>query len=184
VYLGFYLGSLEAYSRFIESAAWLYDVPEDWIRAVIDTESSGNPNAYRYEAKLKDASYGLMQILYSTAKGLGYVGPPAGLYDPSINIDLGARLLRQLRDRYGDDFSRVYSAYNSGRPDLYLTSTQVATNVERALSNLAKYATAAAATVYQYGEPIVETAAGAAADFPAGLVLVGLAAVLLARKRR
>lgn len=175
-----YLGLVDtAYQRFIEAASWLYDVPAAWIQAVIDTESSGNPRAYRYEPAIKDASYGLMQLLYSTAKGLGYEGTPDGLYDPETNINLGTRLLRQLRDRYGDDFARVYSAYNSGRPDLYLSSTQVWNNVQRALNALAQYAGEVKETVITAGGNI-ETSVQ---SNPVPAVVLGLA-LLAWRKRR
>jgi soluble lytic murein transglycosylase-like protein len=167
---------LEKYGSDIQAAAWLYDVPEEWIKAVIQTESNGNPQAYRYEAKLNDASYGLMQLLFATAQGLGYEGAPAGLYDPHTNIMLGSQLLGQLRARIGDDFARVYSAYNSGQADLYLTSATVGANVERALNWLSQFATKAVETV-----GVSETAA----EESAGLIVAGLAAaVLIMRKRR
>ncbi len=126
----------------IRRASLLYDVPEAWIRAVIQTESSFDPNAYRAEPQINDASYGLMQLLERTARGLGFIGPVSDLYDPDINIDLGTMLLADLRARYGDDFRRIYSAYNSGRPDLYLTSSQVASNVARAMAALERWTTA------------------------------------------
>jgi soluble lytic murein transglycosylase-like protein len=128
------------YEDLIAQASAFYSVPVEWIQAVIETESSWNPNAYRYEAKIKDASYGLMQVLGKTAVGLGFEGDVNNdLYDPATNIDLGAHDLAQLRKSYGDDFRRVYSAYNSGKPDLWETSAEVGANVERALANLAKW---------------------------------------------
>jgi len=123
----------------IAQAAANFNVPVSWIQAVIETESSWNPQAYRAEPRINDASYGLMQLLYRTARGLGYTGQPDGLYDPETNINLGARLLGELRRKHGDDFRRVYSAYNSGNPDLWETSTQVAANVARAVSNLTRW---------------------------------------------
>jgi len=123
----------------IAAASAAYNVPVAWIQAVIQTESSWNRLAYRAEPAIHDASYGLMQLLYSTAQGLGYTGPVQGLYDPATNIDLGAKLLGQLRQSYGEDFRRVYSAYNSGKPDLWQTSEQVASNVARALAALISY---------------------------------------------
>jgi soluble lytic murein transglycosylase-like protein len=171
--------NLDRYRDYIAAGAWLNDVPEEWIKAVILTESSGNPQAYRYEPKLQDASYGLMQLLYSTAKGLGYQGPAAGLYDPETNIKLGSRLLGQLKQRYGDSFPRVYSAYNSGRPDLYLSSTQVWNNVQRALNNLAQYAGEVKETVINVGGQI-ETSVQ---SNPIPVVVLGLA-LLAWRKRR
>lgn len=118
----------------IVGSATLYNVPASWVRAVIMTESSGDPNAYRAEPQINDGSYGLMQLLLRTARGLGYAGTTAGLYDPATNIDLGTKLLRDLRRSYGTNFERVYSAYNSGNPDRYRTSTQVAANVARAVT--------------------------------------------------
>lgn len=137
----------EAYAEIIRNASIRWDVPENWIRAVIQTESAFNPSAYRAEPQINDGSYGLMQLLYSTAWGLGYIGSAAGLYDPATNIDLGTKLLSQLRDRYGNNIQRVYSAYNSGNPDLYLTSKQVGDNVKRLLSNLGSVATGSSGTI-------------------------------------
>lgn len=121
------------YDNLIEEAANTYRVPFAWIKAVIGTESGFDPNAYREEPKIGDASYGLMQILYSTATSLGYKGNPQGLLEPRTNIMLGTKYLARLIERWGMDFKRVYSAYNSGNPDKYLTSAQVARNVERAV---------------------------------------------------
>lgn len=130
------------YEAEISQAAERYNVPEAWIRAVIQTESSWNPNAYRYEERLKDASYGLMQLLGRTAIGLGFEGDVYhDLYDPALNIDLGTKDLAELRRAYGTDFRRVYSAYNSGNPDLWQTSKEVATHVATALANLERWST-------------------------------------------
>jgi soluble lytic murein transglycosylase-like protein len=134
-----------AFDRFILAAAARYNVPDFWIRAVIQTESSWDRFAYRAEPRINDASYGLMQLLTRTAAGLGYRGTPDGLFDAETNIDLGTRLLADLRSRYGNDFRRVYSAYNSGSPDRWETSSQVATHVSRALANLAEFSPAAIA---------------------------------------
>jgi soluble lytic murein transglycosylase-like protein len=109
-----------------------FDIPFAWLKGIAQAESSLNPRAYRYEAKINDASYGLMQILYGTAKGLGYDGPAEGLYDPDTNVALGAQLISDLINRYGLDFNAVYSAYNSGSPTLYRRSSQVQNNVTRA----------------------------------------------------
>lgn len=121
----------------IQAAASAWNVPVSWIKAVIQTESAWNPDAYNPNDPT--GAYGLMQVLYSTAQALGYLGQPGGLLDPATNINLGTKLLSQLRASYGDDFRRVYSAYNSGNPDLWQTSTEVAGNVARALAALLSY---------------------------------------------
>lgn len=130
----------DTYDSIIVDAAARYAVPFEWIKAVIGTESSFNPNAYRAEPKIADASYGLMQLLLRTARGLGFTGDVSALFDPTININLGSKLLGQLIARYGQDFKQVYSAYNSGDPLAYLKSTQVKTHVDNALAWLAKFA--------------------------------------------
>lgn len=134
------------YDSIIQRYAPMFGVPATFVAAVIETESGGDPRAYRAEPQLQDASRGLMQLLYSTASGLGYGGVPDGLYDPDTNIFFGTKLLADLRRRYGTDPRRVYSAYNSGSPDRWLTSATVAANVERFMRILNAQETAAAET--------------------------------------
>lgn len=128
------------FDDLINAASVKYGVPVPWIQAVIQTESSWNPQAYRAEPQIGDASYGLMQLLYRTAQGLGFAGPADKLFDPAINIDLGTKLLSQLRARWGDDFRAIYSAYNSGSPTKWQTSSEVAANVARAMAALEEWA--------------------------------------------
>jgi soluble lytic murein transglycosylase-like protein len=138
---------LDTYGDVINTAAEQYAVDANDIAAVIQTESSGDPNAFRAEPKYPPGSYGLMQLLYTTAQGLGYTGAPEGLYDPQTNIMLGTQLLAELQAKYGSDKAAIYSAYNSGSGTAYQTSSEVASNVQRFLSNLSSLASSAAATV-------------------------------------
>jgi len=158
----------EQYDELISRAAAQYDVPFLWIKAIIGTESSFNPNAYRAEPSIGDASRGLMQILEKTARGLGFAGPVEDLLNPAVNIDLGARLVRQLMDRFGDDFRDIYSAYNSGSPSRWLSSAEVAANVKRAEEWLGKIASG------DYGE--VAVTAGPA------LLLAGIAFYVIMKR--
>ncbi len=120
------------FAEYIAHAASEYNVPQDWIAVIISQESSWNVKAY---APGED-SYGLMQVRCITARGLGFSGDCQELFDPDLNIHLGTRLLGQLRQHYGDNLARVYSAYNSGDPDAYKTNPQVAAHVA---SMLEKY---------------------------------------------
>lgn len=113
-----------------------YGVPFSWLKAIAGAESDYNPNAYRAEPQINDGSYGIMQLLYKTATALGYDGDPSGLFDPAVNIDLGARLIQQNISRFGEDFNAVYSAYNSGSPTAYKTNSTVNAHVQRANSYL------------------------------------------------
>ena len=124
----------ENYDEIISRAAERYSVPFEWLKAIIGTESSFNPRAYRAEPSINDASYGLMQLLVRTARSLGFDGTTEELFDPEVNIMLGAKLIgEELLPRCGATFEAVYSAYNSGSCGKYLSSSEVARNVERAL---------------------------------------------------
>jgi soluble lytic murein transglycosylase-like protein len=95
------------------------------VKALIAKESGFQPDRVRGEPQIGDASVGLMQVLYSTAKGLGYPGPVGspqgltGLFAPGTNIYLGTKYLHQLLSKTGGDLDAAWSAYNGGyRPSL------------------------------------------------------------------
>lgn len=107
----------------IQTAAARYGVPIGIVKATIGKESSFNPRAFAPEPGIGDASRGLMQLLARTARGLGYSGPigddaakAGGLYDPALSINLGTKLLRELRGRYPSaGWDEIYSAYQRGK---------------------------------------------------------------------
>lgn len=90
------------------------------VLAVIEIESHFDPDAWRYEEHLKEASIGLMQLLLSTARDRGLVGGPAALFDPVTNIRLGMRQLKwswdYLSRRMGTDpdIETWVGSYNGG----------------------------------------------------------------------
>lgn len=65
-----YLKGSEKYIDLINQYADKYNVDPALVAAIVEQESTWNPNAYRYEPLINDASYGLMQTLYGTAKGM------------------------------------------------------------------------------------------------------------------
>lgn len=83
------------------------------VAAVIEVESAGRPLAVSHVGAL-----GLMQILPETGRelaqkhGVPWSGPDT-LFDPAINVKLGAAYLRELTNRYGD-VSIALAAYNWG----------------------------------------------------------------------
>lgn len=161
----------DSFDPIIESAAAKWGVPFAWIKAVIGTESNFDAYAYREEPRISDASYGLMQLLTKTARGLGFSGWEDDLYNPEINIDYGTKLLAQLRSRYGSDFKRIYSAYNSGSPDKWETSSQVAHNVARAEEWLAQ-------VIEDHPEAVLAAGGGAA------ILLLGVAVWFFMKRGR
>lgn len=97
------------YQSCFEIAARLHDVPLDVLLAVAATESAWDPDA-RSHAN----AHGIMQIQWpGTARHLG-VTRVSELYNPCLNIDLGARYLRELLDRSDGDLERALAAYNYG----------------------------------------------------------------------
>lgn len=89
------------YDSIIQSAAQKYNVDPALIRAVIQTESSGNPSA-----KSDKGAVGLGQLMPATAKSLGVSDPK----DPAQAIPAIAALLDQNLSRYGNvqDALRAY----------------------------------------------------------------------------
>jgi soluble lytic murein transglycosylase-like protein len=89
----------------IKQASQTYGVPEKLIKAVIQAESSGNPNAVSPKGAV-----GLMQLEPSTAQELGVTD----INDPQQNIMGGAKYLSYLIKKYKGDFVLALAAYNAG----------------------------------------------------------------------
>ncbi len=105
------------YGYLIRHAAEEYGLDPNLIFATIMVESGGNTYAIRQEPRIHDASYGLGQLLYGTARGIGYRGKPEGLFDPAVNIDLIAKYHKRNYDHYQDlDSQELTVAYNTGSP--------------------------------------------------------------------
>lgn len=81
------------------------------VLAVMRQESVFDPDAVS-----PAQAYGLMQLLPTTAAKVTGVSPGASLplTDPQFNIEAGTIYLRQLLDRYHDNFILAVAAYNGG----------------------------------------------------------------------
>lgn len=109
----------DAYDGIIRPMAAQQRVPVALVKAVIAHESRFVPTAVRGEPQLNDASRGLMQLLFATARELGFNGEADALFNPGVNIPLGVRYLAQQLARAGGDWAGAVSAYNGGyRPEL------------------------------------------------------------------
>lgn len=90
------------------------------VKAIIQAESSGNPNAIHVDKDGK-ASYGLMQVRPDTARrydidlaGLTDAQIGEKLKDPNYSIKLGTAYLQDLSIKYGSSLDKVIAAYNGG----------------------------------------------------------------------
>lgn len=107
-----------AYNTLIDAAILKYGsrVTRPLVQAIIAVESAFRPDAFRPEPHLGagEGSHGLMQVLYQTARGTGWIGQPADLFKPNVNIDVGVHFLSDLVRRKNGDILSAVSAYNNG----------------------------------------------------------------------
>lgn len=103
-----------------EEAAQRYGVSAQLLYAIARVESDLNPNAINRSHRSRTGSYdiGLMQINTSHLRMLARYGiRERDLYDPCINIHVGAWLLAQSFSRHGATWDGVGS-YNAACTEL------------------------------------------------------------------
>ena len=102
----------------IHDASRRFDIPEEWIRAVMHVESGGQTHWKGGQPITSHAgAMGLMQVMPGTYDELRYahgLGPDA--YEPRDNILAGAAYIREMYDLYG--YPGFLGAYNAG-PERY-----------------------------------------------------------------
>lgn len=84
-------------------------LPTELAEAVVRHESRFNP-----KARGRHGEIGLMQIKPQTARGLGYSGSAAGLYDVETNLKWGMAYLAGAYKLAGGDTCGTILRYNAG----------------------------------------------------------------------
>lgn len=123
-----------------------YGVETALIRAIIQQESGGNPNAKGdYDSAGVPHSFGLMQL---NDKGAGAGYSREYLLDIDNNVNIGTKYLKGCLDAFGGDLKKGISAYNQGIGGVVSRGwTYNRAYVERVLS--------------YYGKPVEEVREGA-----------------------
>lgn len=115
-----------------------HQIPLELVLAVIETESNFNNMTYRFEPNWKyhlsieafskmtlvsyntekamqQISWGLMQVMGTVARELGFKGLFTELCDPGTGIDYGCAKLAGLLEKYSSRDDAIAS-YNAGSP--------------------------------------------------------------------
>jgi soluble lytic murein transglycosylase-like protein len=170
------------FDSFLRPIAARHHVPVPLVKAIIAQESEFDPNAYREEARLNDASRGLMQVLLATARDGGFAGTPEQLFEPATSLYVGTKYLRLLLDRFPGNPSAAIAAYNEG-PSRAAADVAAARSfrnqpyVDRVRSFVAYYAQQEGTTLTAVEQAAGSSSPGLLAVLVGGalLVLLGLA---------
>ena len=97
--------SHENIDKLIDKYSANSNLDPDFVKAVVKQESGYNPSATSHCGAM-----GLMQLMPSTAEGLGVVDA----YDAEQNINGGTKYLKGLMDRFDNNKELALAAYNAG----------------------------------------------------------------------
>lgn len=106
----------------INSYGWMTDlqsalsiVSTNHLLSIIAWETCGDPNAKTWEKNVQEYSWGLMQILLSTAKKIQPNITGEALLDPFINIGIGKKVVEGDMNQFNIfDLQTIYAHYNGG----------------------------------------------------------------------
>lgn len=121
------------YRPLIEQTAKQYSLDPNLVEAIVIAESNACTDAFRYEPGFYDrylrdssewrdwnprrvsSSYGLMQVLFTTAKSYGFGDLPELLFLPDVGLKYGCLHLTKMLSFAGQDVRKALAAYNGGQ---------------------------------------------------------------------
>ena len=96
------------YDQMIAREAGIHGVPEAFVHRIVMRES-------RYDPRLvHNHCFGLMQIKYATARGMGYKGDARGLLDPQTNLTYAVPYLANAYRVADGDEDRATALFSGG----------------------------------------------------------------------
>ena len=104
---------INRWQPYIAEASMRYALPANWIRTIINIESSGRTMKDGHPITSGAGAVGVMQLMRSTYKSIsqryGLGSDPQNVHD---NILAGTAYLRDLYNKFG--YPRMFAAYNAG----------------------------------------------------------------------
>jgi hypothetical protein len=100
--------AIDEWAPLVRAAAQRFGVPEAWVRAVIQLESAGAPDARSHVGAI-----GLMQMMpgtYAELTARYQLGDDPAV--PAASVAAGTAYLREMLDRFGAP--NAFAAYNAG----------------------------------------------------------------------
>lgn len=111
----------QALRALIRTAAVSENLPPEIAEAVAQVESGFNPRAVGGVGEI-----GLMQVLPTTARMLGFSDALPKLFEPETNIRYGVRYLGQAWRRTGEDICATVMKYRAGHGETRYSQLSVA----------------------------------------------------------
>jgi len=120
------------YDAEVLTQAQIYGLDPNLVKAVVMVESAGETSAYRYEPgfwmrymahkpefdganpRRVSSSYGLMQVMYTTATQHGFKDAPEALFIPLIGLAYGCAHLKYLLAQCDGNVEQALCQYNGG----------------------------------------------------------------------
>ncbi|WP_375314048.1 transglycosylase SLT domain-containing protein [Bradyrhizobium sp. A5] len=97
------------YRQLVERESLAFGLPPALVDAVMAVESRYNPSVVGM-----DGEVGLMQVMLSTARMMGFAGTPAELASPAVNVHYGVRYLAGAWRRANGDLCTATMKYRAG----------------------------------------------------------------------
>lgn len=120
------------YRSLIEETATRYQLDPNLVEAIVIHESNGCADAFRHEdgfwrtymagkpewtncnPRRVASSYGLCQVLYTTALLYGFKAQPEYLFLPNVNLEYGCQHLLACLKKHNGEVAPALMAYNGG----------------------------------------------------------------------